>query len=554
MPFPNFHACRLRDPGDFEKDSAGKPILRQIIRDKVNLIIGKITGENTVSTQSIRFPVSSWTEGTARAHCKEKGGEFEAAVRGAKKAPSMPLSNMKISQSEFKKLIDGDELELEETRLEEFQASEFELSTETFIGKEIFDAGKWTDSKGRTKEWTLDMLRQMVENHRAIGEHLRPFFKLRHLDEREHKKITAAPAIGWLKNLRMQGTKLVADITNVPKKIAEIIRAGAYRRISAEIVPAYFDEVTNKIYKNVVVAAGILGAELPAVQTLEDVYNLYGAEEGMLDDNDLIVPAVGPISGDDWRENFLYKIGEKELFCNAFYEAEFKSPDREEDAMSEEKIKKLEQENQDLSGRVDKLSAAFSGILDALDIKEGDNPIKAIEELKTGKTKAEEDLKSEHKKKEDEEIERIISTAKKEERLAPRDEPLIRSMLSKGLDEPIKFKKDDGSEEEIPAKKAVEEFLSRQPKQYKLGERGEGGDPKEARIKDSIPADVRAEIKSGGLSFQIDEENLELHEEIKKYAKENKCDYCEAFRAVTGAEEPGDIAKGSDFSSIVQEG
>lgn len=74
MPYPNEHACRIRDPGEFEDGS-----FRRIVRDKFAIIIGKLKGKSTTTTQAFRYPKSDWSEDAARSHCKEQGGSFEAA-------------------------------------------------------------------------------------------------------------------------------------------------------------------------------------------------------------------------------------------------------------------------------------------------------------------------------------------------------------------------------------------------------------------------------------------------------------------------------------------
>jgi len=76
MPYPHFHACRIRQPGEFQKKS-----FRNISRGGLQIIIGRLKGKTTTTTQSIRYPTSSWNEAKARADCKDKGGTFEAAKK-----------------------------------------------------------------------------------------------------------------------------------------------------------------------------------------------------------------------------------------------------------------------------------------------------------------------------------------------------------------------------------------------------------------------------------------------------------------------------------------
>lgn len=82
MPYPNEHACRLRDPDDFEpgsfrrqeREHEGKPYF---------VILGRLKGEDTLTEQAYRYPKDAWTEDDARAHCQDHDGiEFSPATGG----------------------------------------------------------------------------------------------------------------------------------------------------------------------------------------------------------------------------------------------------------------------------------------------------------------------------------------------------------------------------------------------------------------------------------------------------------------------------------------
>lgn len=78
MPYPNEHSCRVRDPGNFKKDS-----FRRIVRDHLVIIIGRLKGKTTTTTQAYRYPKKNWTEKEAKEHCKEHKGKFEPASKEA---------------------------------------------------------------------------------------------------------------------------------------------------------------------------------------------------------------------------------------------------------------------------------------------------------------------------------------------------------------------------------------------------------------------------------------------------------------------------------------
>lgn len=87
------------------------------------------------------------------------------------------------------------------------------------------------------------------------------------------------PCVGKFTNLRLEdeGNALVADLVGVPKWLAEILPI-AYPNRSVE---AYYDVKTStgKTHDMIVTSVAVLGTELPAVQTLDDLEILF-SEEG----------------------------------------------------------------------------------------------------------------------------------------------------------------------------------------------------------------------------------------------------------------------------------
>jgi hypothetical protein len=78
-PYPNEHACRLRDPGDFE-DGSFVRVEREHEGKKYSVIQGRLKGETTLTDQAYRYPKDTWTVESARAHCKAHDGKiFEPA-------------------------------------------------------------------------------------------------------------------------------------------------------------------------------------------------------------------------------------------------------------------------------------------------------------------------------------------------------------------------------------------------------------------------------------------------------------------------------------------
>lgn len=80
MPLPNFHACRLRDPGRFQ-DGSIRTFEREHSGKAYNVLSGRLKGEESLTDQSFRYPRKTWTESQARAHCKDHDGKlFEPAT------------------------------------------------------------------------------------------------------------------------------------------------------------------------------------------------------------------------------------------------------------------------------------------------------------------------------------------------------------------------------------------------------------------------------------------------------------------------------------------
>lgn len=86
MPYPNEHAARVRDPGDFEEGSFRRMNLPD---SEVVAIIGRLKGEETTTTQAYRFPIEHFTAEEARQWLKDndiKYKSFEKATGEKKKS------------------------------------------------------------------------------------------------------------------------------------------------------------------------------------------------------------------------------------------------------------------------------------------------------------------------------------------------------------------------------------------------------------------------------------------------------------------------------------
>lgn len=79
-PYPNEHACRLRDPDDFKKGSFRRTT-RVSDGKKYSVIMGRLKEETTLTEQAYRYNKEIWEEVQAKTHCKDHDGAFEAAEK-----------------------------------------------------------------------------------------------------------------------------------------------------------------------------------------------------------------------------------------------------------------------------------------------------------------------------------------------------------------------------------------------------------------------------------------------------------------------------------------
>jgi hypothetical protein len=146
------------------------------------------------------------------------------------------------------------------------------LETVDLLGVEILAAdveihGRGSPSSG--DRYSADDLRSIAQANRELAAELRPPAKVGHE--------SGGPAVGYLENLRVSGDKLLADVKDVPRKFAELVRARAFTGRSVEL-SKITSQRTGRRYPLVVSALAWLGDKLPAVRTLDDVHALYEGE------------------------------------------------------------------------------------------------------------------------------------------------------------------------------------------------------------------------------------------------------------------------------------
>jgi len=139
---------------------------------------------------------------------------------------------------------------------------------------EVFATGVWNNNK-----ITDEDLENIVKNTNEIIDILKPRVKLGHSDEQELLHKSGLPAGGWITKLKHVGDKILVNIKEVPKVLYNLIKNGAYKRISSEILFNYTEPSTKKKYNRVLSAIAFLGGDLPAVTNLKDIAALYNTDK-----------------------------------------------------------------------------------------------------------------------------------------------------------------------------------------------------------------------------------------------------------------------------------
>jgi len=145
-------------------------------------------------------------------------------------------------------------------------------SMKSIDGVEIFRVGTWNGDSYDEKD-----LDNLVENFEKLKNKQAVPLKIGHSESQKELKKEGLPAAGWVTGLKRVGDRLVAMISDMPKKIFELVKRKAYKKVSAEIYPIYKDGEGNK-YDKVLRAVALLGGEIPAVEGLSDVLSLYHGE------------------------------------------------------------------------------------------------------------------------------------------------------------------------------------------------------------------------------------------------------------------------------------
>lgn len=130
-------------------------------------------------------------------------------------------------------------------------------------GVEVFDTG--TNNGIRFEDDDLDVMVRGFEEQSQAG---KLPVKIGHTDD------DTAPAMGWIENLYKKGSKLLADLSQVPDELIERIKEGRLRHVSVELLRNVTTR-DGKSYDWLLDGLAILGAARPAVESLAGLHTLF---------------------------------------------------------------------------------------------------------------------------------------------------------------------------------------------------------------------------------------------------------------------------------------
>lgn len=139
---------------------------------------------------------------------------------------------------------------------------------------EIFSAGTyWFEREDGTEysiTYTDDDVQKIADNTNPLIESDKhsPPGKLGHDGAQAFAAASGMPAIGWAHNLRRQGSKLIADFTDVPALAYKALKSKLYKKISSEIYHETASERNFGVKGLVLRAVAFLGADVPRVKGL----------------------------------------------------------------------------------------------------------------------------------------------------------------------------------------------------------------------------------------------------------------------------------------------
>lgn len=133
------------------------------------------------------------------------------------------------------------------------------------------------------KTFNREDLKNIVEAFQVTKFELKPMAKLGHSNILP--LASGMPAVGWIEAIRLNsdGNKILADFEDIPSKVGDMLENKMFRRISSEFIRFYVDEQGNR-HDRVLKGVAFLGADIPAIKTLQDVSELLSDKNINMED------------------------------------------------------------------------------------------------------------------------------------------------------------------------------------------------------------------------------------------------------------------------------
>lgn len=127
---------------------------------------------------------------------------------------------------------------------------------------EIFAVGRWNGY-----EFGLSDLQEIAANFAKFNDVLKVPLKMGH--NKEQPMTDGQPALGWVKDVWVEGQKLMAKFADMPAVVMAAIKKKLYRKVSIELDLDV--EYKGQPHNFVLSGVALLGADIPAVSTLSDL-------------------------------------------------------------------------------------------------------------------------------------------------------------------------------------------------------------------------------------------------------------------------------------------
>lgn len=314
-------------------------------------------------------------------------------------------------------------------------------------------------------------LDEMVRAYNENRQTLKLPLKLGHDENQKLLQKDGLPAAGWVSNVYRSGQKLIADFIDIPNKIYDLIVKKAFRKVSSEI---YWNiDINGTKYSRLLSAVSLLGSDMPAVTCLNDILAMYGVKTSDKDSH------LGEIESASMLR--VYSIDLESLNIN-----------KEEHNMTEQELKEMESK----LSLYEEEKKLFTKTLNDKEVE--------LAELK--KFKADAEAKQI-------ELERQAFIASMDAKLT--------ELESQGLVSPA-------------MKPYVKALLVEEKKEYSIGEKQFDRVSLISEILKlhSVVEKVNTEPKTVDEKKEASNSEKILSDKIASYAKEHKCSYGTAYKAV----------------------